>query len=243
MVVPFSRSVWAGAGPRSPGHLVAPAPEPESPPEEQTFHEFASEWFESNRHGWAERTVADYRWALELHLLPFFKDYLLTAITVEAVDGYKAKKLREGKLEPAQINKTLKRLSQILEVAEEYELIPRNPARGKRRRAKVPKVQRSWGRAEQALSLLEAGSTYMRPVIATLLGSGLRVGEAVALDWGDVNLATGTITVGRAKTDAGSYRQVDLPGGLVDELTEWKLRGAKELGEWKRQGGRGSPYL
>jgi hypothetical protein len=30
--------------------------------------------------------------------------------------------------------------------------------------------------------------------------------------------------VGRAKTNAGTYREVDLPGGLVDELAEWKAR-------------------
>src|SRR5581483_8867046 len=29
-----------------------------------TFWEFASEWFEANRHGWAENTVKDYRWQL-----------------------------------------------------------------------------------------------------------------------------------------------------------------------------------
>lgn len=51
-------------------------------------------------------------------------------------------KQREGRLAPAQINKTLKRLSQILEVAEEYRHILRNPARGQRRRLKAPKAQR-----------------------------------------------------------------------------------------------------
>lgn len=51
----------------------------------------------------------------------------------------------------------------------------------------------------------------MRPVIATLIGGGMRVSEAVALDWSDVNLATGTLRVGKAKTDAGSYREVDMP--------------------------------
>lgn len=222
---------------------------------EPTFHAFASEWFEANRHGWAERTVADYEWALSHHLLPHFADFRLSAITVEEVDRYKAKKqseaarrvaaLEAGKperdenervlrpLAPAQINKTLKRLSQILELAEEYGHIERNPASGKRRRVKVAKVQRSWVEPEQALALLEAGSTYMRPVIATLLGAGLRVSEAVALDWSDVNLATGTLRVGRAKTDAGSFREVDLPGGLVEELTEWKIRGAGLLARWR----------
>jgi integrase len=72
----------------------------------------------------------------------------------------------------------------------------------------------------------------MRPVIATLIGAGLRVSEAVALDWSAVNLATGRLRVGIAKTDAGTYREIDLPGGLVDELTEWKMRGADLLAEW-----------
>ena len=216
----------------------------EAPAETPTFHVFASEWFEENRHGWADRTTKDYEWALSHHLLPHFRDYRLTAITIAEVDAYKAKKLREADLAPAQINKTLKRLSQILEIAEERELIPRNPARGSRRRAKVPKVQRSWVEPEQALALLEGGSTYMRPVIATLLGSGLRVGEAVALDWSDVNLATGTIKVGKAKTDAGSYREVDLPGGVVDELRRWRAWALdKELALWKKQGGKGEPLF
>jgi integrase len=108
-------------------------------------------------------------------------------------------------LAPAQVNKTLKRLSQILEVAEEYGRIPRNPARGRRRRAKEPTVQRPWVEPEQAMILIEKSSAYMRPVVATLIGTGLRVGEAVALEWTDINLFTGTIKVGKAKTDAGSY--------------------------------------
>jgi hypothetical protein len=39
-------------------------------------------------------------------------------------------------LSPTSINKTITRLAQILEVAVEYELIDRNPAKGKRRRVK-----------------------------------------------------------------------------------------------------------
>lgn len=60
------------------------------------------------------------------------------------------------------------------------------------------------------------------PRLRTLAGAGLRVGEAVTLDWRHVNLATGTLTVDQAKTDAGSYREVDLPGGLIEALSEWK---------------------
>jgi integrase len=106
----------------------------------------------------------------------------------------------------------------------EYGHLDRNPARGKRRRVKAPAPRRSWVEPEQLLALLEAADSWHRPLIATLAGAGLRVGEACALGWRDVNLATGTLTVRESKTDAGAGRRVDLPGGLVDELAEWKAR-------------------
>ena len=110
-----------------------------------------------------------------------------------------------------------------MEVAAEYGHIPRNPASGRRRRVKVPEKKRTWVEVEQLPSLLDAADAYMKPVIALLAGAGLRNGEACALDWRDVNLATGTLTVGRSKTNAGSYREVDLPGGLIEALSEWKV--------------------
>jgi integrase len=88
----------------------------------------------------------------------------------------------------------------------------------------VQKTQRSLVEPEQLMALLAAADGYHRPILATLAGAGLRVGEALALDWRDLNLATGTLTVRDAKTDAGAYRDVDLPGGLVDALKEWKAR-------------------
>lgn len=196
----------------------------DAPPDEPTFHEFASRWLEERKPELRPRTVEDYQWALSYHLLPAFADHRLSQITVAEIDGYKAAKLREGKLGPAGINKTLKRLAQILEVAVEYGHIERNPAKGTRRRIKEPPPARSLVEIEQIPALLEASDSWFRPIVATLIGTGLRVGEATALDWRDVNLATGTLTVRASKTDAGSGRQVDLPGGLIDELAEWKTR-------------------
>jgi integrase len=190
---------------------------------EPTFHVFASEWLDGRRGELRPRTGDDYEWALSHHLLPTFRDHRLGEITVAEVDGYKAAKLREGKLGAAQINKTLKILAMIMDVAIEYELTDRaNPARGRRRRVKAPKPNRTWVEPEQLPSLLEAADPYLRPIVATLAGAGLRIGEALALDWPDVNLATGTLRVGVAKTDAGTYREVDLPGGLIEALGEWK---------------------
>jgi len=69
---------------------------PEPPAEEPTFHEFASEWLAARQlEGLAEKTIADLRWSLELHLLPFFASYRLSEITPQAVDHYKLEKVRE----------------------------------------------------------------------------------------------------------------------------------------------------
>src|SRR3954447_3194229 len=108
-----------------------PEPPRESEIREQpTFHEFASEWFERHRPEWRDGTAEDYRWALSYHLLPFFGTFRLAAITVEQVARYKAAKLREGRLGPATLNKTLVRLAQVLDEAIEYGYLDRNVARG-----------------------------------------------------------------------------------------------------------------
>jgi integrase len=188
-----------------------------------TFHEFSSEWMAARAPELRPRTVKDYRWALSYHLLPHFASFRLDEIDVAAVDRYKAAKAAEAVLAPAQVNKTLKRLAQILELAVDYGYMPRNPAasKGGRRRLKEPPPKRTWVEPEQLMALLDAAPRGHRPVLATLVGVGLRVGELCALDWRDVNLATGTLTVQEAKTSAGAGRQVDLPLAVADELRVW----------------------
>lgn len=209
----------------------APITVSDAPTESPTFHEFASEWLEMKEPEVAPKTAAGYRWALERHLLPVFARYPLDQIRVADIDRYKSAKLRERALGNAQINKTTKLMAQILDRAMEYGALPegRNVARGKGRRLREPKPERVWVEPEKLLSLLHTASRQMRPLLATLAGAGLRPNEALALDWRDVNLATGTIRVGRAKTDAGSFRAVDLPGGLVDELATWRAQSPRPV--------------
>ena len=68
-------------------------PEPEETRPEPSFHEFASEWIAVRQPELAAKTVAGYRWALELHLLPEFARMRLSEITVQ--DG-RPLQVREG---------------------------------------------------------------------------------------------------------------------------------------------------
>jgi integrase len=211
-------------------HEPEPEPVVEEARPEPTFHEFASEWLEAKRvEGLAERTIEDYRGALVLHLLPFFAGHRLSEITAREVDRYKTAKAAEGVLGANQVNKTLTRLSQILAVAVEYELIAANPAAGRRRRLKPTRPSRPLVEPEQLMALLEAAGRG-RTLLAVLAGAGLRIGEALALRWADVDLAVGTLRVVRSKTDAGA-RVVDLTPALREELATYKADA-----RWSRPG-------
>jgi integrase len=59
--------------------------------------------------------------------------------------------------------------------------------------------------------------------LATLVFAGLRIGEALNLRWGDVDLARGTIKVRSSKTDAG-VRTVNIVPVLRDELLAYRSR-------------------
>jgi integrase len=227
------RGLW-----RPPADVV---PEPEPLPE-PTFHEFASDWLARRAPELRPRTVQDYSWSLELHLLPFFAAHRLSAITIEEVDRYRALKVAQGVLGATAINKTLTRLAQILGDAVEYGRLPSNPASGRRRRLKAPKPRRAYlDTAEQIDALLNGaseldergrGRPYRRTLLCVLIFAGLRIGEALALRWRDVDLATGRLTVASSKTDAGE-RTVDLLPVLANQLAmhgEWARRtGASDL--------------
>jgi hypothetical protein len=58
---------------------------------EPTFHVFASEWLAAREHeGLATKTIADLRWSLCNHLLPFFARHRLSEITAQEVDRYRS---------------------------------------------------------------------------------------------------------------------------------------------------------
>jgi integrase len=211
------------------------------PREIPTLHQFASEWFERQKAeggrrggGLTDAGVADLQWRLSNHLLPFFKSMPVDAITVQDVDRYRLAKVKDGKLNATSINKSLATLSAILETAVEYGWIANNPAQGRRRRlASVTPPRTSLDRADHITVLLDAAAGLdryarcrhgqRRALLATLVFAGLRIGEALNLRWGDVDLARGTIKVRSSKTDAG-VRTVNIVPVLRDELLAYRSR-------------------
>src|SRR2546427_3374494 len=107
------------------GVWTPPAPPPEPSPELEpipTFHAYAEQWWLRNEARLAAKTVEDYRWRLERHLIPYFGELRLDMITFDTVESYIATKLGEDDpLSPRSINMTLTLLATIIEGAVERE--------------------------------------------------------------------------------------------------------------------------
>jgi integrase len=67
-------------------------------------------------------------------------------------------------------------------------------------------------------------SDHWRPLISFLLFTGLRIGEATALKWADLDLEAAHVTVRQSKTQAGTGRSVILIPALVSLLRHHRLR-------------------
>ncbi|MGA7704194.1 MAG: tyrosine-type recombinase/integrase [Solirubrobacteraceae bacterium] len=241
-------------------------PEPAKTENDPLFHEFASEWFATKQPELAANTARSYRNDLTKHLLPFFAEHTLFQITISEVDRYRQEKVHEaarltaaaeeGKtrtvmvidrrgrsyqrnerpLSNRSINMHLFLLAQILDVAADHQLIPSNPAKGKRRRLKVTKPRPVYlDSAEHIAVMLEAASELdrdsksrtkgRRAAIALLMLGGPRASAAGALLGRDQDLANGRIEVGRDKTEAG-VREIDMLPLLREILTEHKATNA-----------------
>ncbi len=223
------QGTWMPPTPRRSAHAQGPVP---------SFDKFAGAWVARQkaeggrlRTGLSRSGQADLQWRFE-HLLAHFTGMSIDEIATADVDGFRLAKVREGKLGATSINKMLATLAAILETAVEHELIHRNPAKGSKRRLPAVKPQRTWlDRAEHISVLLDAASEIdrtgraavrmRRPLIATLLFAGLRIGELEALCWSDVDLMRGTIRVRQAKTDAG-VRIVHMLPILRRELGQYR---------------------
>jgi len=68
---------------------------------------------------------------------------------------------------------------------------------------------------------------HLTPIVLLCMYSGLRRGEALSLEWSELDLETKTVTVVGEKAKSKSTRYVSLPMKAVDALTQW----ASQTGE------------
>ena len=133
---------------------------------------------------------------LRNHLIPAFGAMLLDEIKTHPIEVLKADLLAKGKSRK-RVNNVLACLGKMLRYAHEVELIDSVP---RIKLLKLPPQRFDFLTFEELSRLIEAikDDTERRALFLVGGEAGLRQGEIIALEWGDVDLVAGTITVRRS---------------------------------------------
>ena len=90
---------------------------------------------------------------------PTSGDHVTAELDARRVDDFRQQLVGRG-LSPRSVNMVLDLLAQILDDAVEYGLLDANPARGRRRRMKVPKSSRTFLEPDMVVDLLDAAGAW-----------------------------------------------------------------------------------
>lgn len=160
------------------------------------------------------------------HLLPRFGGYRLVDVTRGEVQAWVHD--LEKRLAPASIHKAVQVLSKMLEAAVRDGRLATNPCR----RVELPKIEDDEARfltPDELLALEEAMLPHWRDLIPFLADTGLRIGEAAALRWPDIDTWGGTVRVREVLVEVRGTIQLGPPKTRAGRRTVPTL--TREVGE------------
>jgi integrase len=212
--------------------------------------EAADRWIVNCEKAGLERTTVDsYRIHVELHIKPFLGIRKLSQLTVPMITEWE-RKLRDGAegqrpRSGAMIKRVRADLGALLGNAMEEGLVARNIVRemqSKRRRRGADPERRTKRKLKVGVDIplpdeIKAMANVMsenwRPILLTVIFTGLRASELRGLRWVNVDLTRRELHVreradeykqmGRPKSEAGE-RTIPIPPLVVSELRRWKLK-------------------
>ena len=138
----------------------------------------------------------------------------VSSITTDAARDFARKRSAEG-VSSATINGSLRCLRRMLNIAKGDGKLQNVP---KVHLLKEPPARRGFITIEQFDELVAALPTLLRPLVTFLYWCGVRVGEALQIEWTQVNLDERTIRLEDDQTKNGEARILPLPSVLVDML-------------------------
>lgn len=188
------------------------------------------------------KTWQEYQGWVEGRIIPALGQVRLDQLTAARIQGAWAALMeggrKDGKKGAGLSSKSIRNLHGILRTALETAvrdgLLPKNPCD----LADLPRSTRTPMRvleAAQINTLLEAakGRTLYVPILLAVT-TGMRRGEILALQWSDVDLDAGILTVARAteqtrahgvrikETKTGAVRKIQMPALLIEELRRYR---------------------
>lgn len=220
-----------------------------------TYRELVALWWESYKNTIKPNSQQTMEGIVRIHILPVFGDYKLEKLTTPIIQQQvnkwadKANKGEKGAYANYSFLNNINR--RILQYGVTMQAIKYNPARDviipRKQQNKEHKVKFfSNQELKQFLGYLDnldlsSYENFFDYVLyKTLLASGCRIGEALALEWSDIDLKKGIISISKTlnryqetntpKSKAG-LREVDIDIATVTLLKEYKKR--QQIQAWQ----------
>lgn len=163
-------------------------------------------------------TRRSYEGHFRLHISPLLGGIGLVRLRPSDVRRLKASLLEAGK-SPATVGRILTTLRIALNAALRDRILLDNPADA----VAIPRVELDpvspLAEADAAAIIAACRGSSVEHLVVLLLGSGLRLGEALGLDWRDVDLDAGYVVVRHSKT---RVRAVPVSDDAVEALRSQK---------------------
>ena len=220
-----------------------------------TYRELVALWWESYKNTIKPNSQQTMEGIVRIHILPVFGDYKLDKLTTPIIQQQvnkwadKANKGEKGAYANYSFLNNINR--RILQYGVTMQAIQHNPARDviipRKQQNKEHKVKFfSNQELKQFLDYLDnldlsSYENFFDYVLyKTLLASGCRIGEALALEWSDIDLKKGFISISKTlnryqetntpKSKAG-LREIDIDTATVTLLKEYKKR--QQIQAWQ----------
>ena len=177
------------------------------------------------------RSASEYADRNETYLLPTFQDVPIVEIRKANILAWRDK-LAE-RMSAASVNSIMGTLSAAFSWFADRDWIEANPCAGVRRLKQDSKVF-PWIQSSEAITrLLAECPAGIQSLVAVLVGTGMRIDEALHLRWDDIDLEHRLITVHRGTsgtTKSGKVRAVPLFDSVLAVIKSMKLaRGTSAL--------------
>jgi integrase len=144
----------------------------------------------------------------------------VTKITTDSAREFATKRLAEG-VTNSTVNNSLKLIRRMLRIAHEDGKIQVVP---KIRMYKANGARKGFLPREQFDELLSHLPVHLRPLIAFLYWCGVRLGEALQIEWSQVDMNGALIRIEDEQAKSGEARTVPLPDVLVKMLEQVEVK-------------------
>lgn len=220
-----------------------------------TYRELVALWWESYKNTIKPNSQQSMEGIVRLHILPVFGDYKLDKLTTPIIQQQvnkwadKANKGEKGAYANYSFLNNINR--RILQYGVTMQAIQHNPARDviipRKQQNKEHKVKffsnqelKQFLEYLDNLDLSSYENLFDYVLYKTLLASGCRIGEALALEWSDIDLKKGIISISKTlnryqetntpKSKAG-LREIDIDKDTISLLKQYKKR--QQVQSWQ----------